>query len=735
MNDKDKKRDRGRAALPDPLDDLSELEALVGDAKPADASLDEILAEFSDRARRADRRTRLPFTQPVMLRPHPEPEEAPEPPRVVDFPRRSPVPREESPPPEREAPEPPCREDKVIPLWEEPENPVKAGLDELLRRADEYADSMFQEEDHPDPDADLAERYIPGTDDEAEPEEEPRRRWERPPRRVPPPPPDTPPKELARQYTKGLNSLRLRCAGLFLLAALMVWLGLMDHHRLAVPAPLAPLAPYFAWALTAGLGLGLLLSLDLLWQGISDPFRGLTGLHTIAVLGALATLGDSVWYCLTGREGPFPYCSLSAVVLFFCLLGRYEKQKGQRLTCRTAAAASQPYLVTRDEAKWNGRGTFAKHLGSPAGFGSQVQKPDGAQRICRYAAPVLLLACVLFALLASVGRQMPERLPWCLSVILTTASPLSALLAFGLPYARIARRLDQSGAALAGWDGVDAMAGDSGILITDTDLFPPGSVSFNGIKVFGDFPMDKVVAVTASLIRDSGCGLDKLFHDLLRAQGTIYRRTQQFCCYEGGGLSAVIRGEQVLVGSASFMALMEVSMPQGLNVKNAVFCAIDGRLAGIFALSYTQPALIAPALYALIRNKVAPVLATRDFNIIPSMLRQRFKLPVERMEFPPVERRVELSAPLQDHDPRTAALLCREGLAPFADAVVGGRRLRTAVRVNGALACLASAVGALLGFYLCFQQAFESLEPVNTLVFLLLWAVPTALTSWAADRF
>ena len=91
-------------------------------------------------------------------------------------------------------------------------------------------------------------------------------------------------------------------------------------------------------------------------------------------------------------------------------------------------------------------------------------------------------------------------------------------------------------------------------------------MSLNGIKIFGDFPVDKVVSDTATLIRDAGCGLDKLFHDLLRAQGCVYRRASDFCVYEGG-LSAVIRDQQVLVGSASFMHLMEITLPQGLNVK------------------------------------------------------------------------------------------------------------------------------------------------------------------------
>ena len=200
-------------------------------------------------------------------------------------------------------------------------------------------------------------------------------------------------------------------------------------------------------------------------------------------------------------------------------------------------------------------------------------------------------------------------------------------------------------------------------------------------------------------------------------------------------MSAVIRGEQVLVGSASFMALMEVGLPQGLNVKNAVFCAIEGELAGIFALNYTQPNNIRPSLAALISNKVSPVLATRDFNIIPAMLRQRFKLPVEKMEFPPVERRVELSAPLQEYDPVIAAVLCREGLGPFSDAVVGGRRLRNTVRANAVLTVLASLAGILLAFYLTFVRAYFSLAPLNVLVFLVMWLVPILLTSAGVDKY
>lgn len=99
------------------------------------------------------------------------------------------------------------------------------------------------------------------------------------------------------------------------------------------------------------------------------------------------------------------------------------------------------------------------------------------------------------------------------------------------------------------------------VLLTDTDLFPPGYVELNGFKVLGGFPMERVVAYTATLIRDSGSGLTRLFHDYLRSLGGLMRTAERLCCYEGGGLSANIRGDQVLVGSAAFMNLMEISLP------------------------------------------------------------------------------------------------------------------------------------------------------------------------------
>ena len=740
-------------------DDLNEVKSLIGDAKGDDFSLDDILAEFG--SGRPAGRGAVPVAPVVPEEKEETPDLPwPEPPRtrggknkVVDFPGRTPAPfheenippeaAEEDAPPEEELleEEPPdgeaededLGEDRVIGFPEE-ESVLTAFLKDVSQKADDYADQMFEEDERTDPEeVRRLERLIPGTDREEEPEEDIRRY--RRPRRPDPPPPDVPPKELARAYGQGLKGMRLRVIFLFLLSAAalvqllvpavgLVWLPPLDDSRLQNAA-------------AAGLmALGLLLGIDEVLNGLKRAFRGKVGMDTLTALSALFTLADGVMLTLLPNEtGRLPYTVVALTGLWLSLHGTYHKKCGLRLSCRTAAAAAEPYRVTLDEGKWNGRDTYAKWSGTAEGFGSQIQSDDGAQRIFRRVCPLLLLGDLLLALLATVAAGRPENLVWGLSALFTATAAFGGSLAYGRSFHKVARRLVQSGAALAGWPGVAGSRRGDRVLITDTDLFPPGYVEMNGYKVLGDFPMERVVAYTATLIRDSGSGLAKLFHDQLRALGGLMRNADRLCCYEGGGLSANIRGDQVLVGSAAFMNLMDITLPVGLNVKNAVFCAINGELAGIFALSYVLPDTVFPSLEELMREKVGPVLATRDFNLIPAMLHQRFKLAADKMDFPPVERRRELSDPDQPHGETLTALLCREGLFPFAESVTAARRLRRATRMGAVLCCLASGLGMLLCAYLVSVSAYGSLSPLNLLVYMLTWLGPVWFLSGWVHRF
>ena len=133
------------------------------------------------------------------------------------------------------------------------------------------------------------------------------------------------------------------------------------------------------------------------------------------------------------------------------------------------------------------------------------------------------------------------------------------------------------------------------------------------------------------------------------------------------------------------------------------------------------------------RSHITPILASRDPNITPALLKRKFHKGV-KVEYPDLTARVALSEAEQDQGvPR--ALLFREGLLPYAETVAGGRRLCKAVRRAVLLSSFGSAAGTLLAFYLVFQQAYSLLTPLALLVFLLLWTLPVLLMADWTGRY
>lgn len=623
--------------------------------------------------------------------------------------------------------------DNVIQMPVSKLKPFRDVVGRVTEKALHYADEMYEQSEPLDPEEELQEKYIPATD-----EEKPvrRKKWhrERKPSRLIKPEEDIPPSELAKRYSKGLSKMKFRIQVLFALCVVLLYLTIAADGTLPLPQFFQVETRVTAAILLWGLGVACLLGLDVLWLGITAPKRGRLGAHTLTVCSVAATLLDNIWYCLVGRDGLLPFSALASCSILACLWGLYDRKKGLAKACETASLSASPYRVTLDSDKWEGRSAFAKEAGTAEQFGAQIQSPDGAQRIQQVVVPLVFIAAVLFALIASAGRLHPERILWCLSVALTAGAPMAGMLAYSQPFLRLTKRLSGT-VALAGWDGVLSMEGDANILLKDDDLFPVGSVKSQGIKTFNGTPLERVTGCTASMIQASGSGLTKLFSDLVHIQGGFFRRVDSMHYHEAGGLVATIRGEQVMIGTAGFMTVMHIPLQQGEYVKEAIFCAINGQLQAIFSLKYEQPRRIRSALQSLIRAGVKPVLVTRDFNITPAMLHRRFQLPTNKMEYPEIKRRYELSDPGQEHNPVLGALVRRDGLGPFTEAIIGARRLRMVVRLNNILTILASVVGLVLAFYLTFIGAFLSLSSLNMLLFLLLWLVPNLLISVTVDKF
>ena len=123
------------------------------------------------------------------------------------------------------------------------------------------------------------------------------------------------------------------------------------------------------------------------------------------------------------------------------------------------------------------------------------------------------------------------------------------------------------------------------------------------------------LSVTASVLDAAQTALAKPF---LRLAGDSYapiRPVGELVFSDAGGITGVVDGRRVMVGTASFVQRAWIKIPPDIKLKTAVFCVVDSELLAIFAVKYQVTPKADYALNLLEDNGYMPVVATRDFNV------------------------------------------------------------------------------------------------------------------------
>jgi len=550
---------------------------------------------------------------------------------------------------------------------------------------------------------------------EPEPEEEPE-----------PEPPEAPIEETVAAYREDALQTR-RAARACAVVTLLMWIPPVLERFALLPElyaqePLLHTLPFLVAEL-----LVCVLGRDVFVFAAQQLRRGRFTYESLTALLAAAALTDGLLFWLLPARAAVaaqPFWGIGALAMTTALWGRTLLFRAMHETFRVAAVGDAPYMVTTTA------GGAAKRDGASLGFSNAAQRDDLATRWQALLLPVILTAALVFAVLATVKTGAGAMFAWNLSALLAGADALAFPLVYALPLRRVVRRLSRCGAALAGWTGADAIRRSNCMILTDTDLFPPGTVALNGLKIFGE-ESGKVFSYAATMAHASESGLARLFDELLASEGGTPETLTDLNFYEEGGVGGTIHGETVLFGTSSFCRRIGVPLPRGITLRTGVFLAVDGALIAVFAVKYHAAENVDWALHALHRSRITPVLAVRDGNITPALLKRKFGTDA-RAVYPALSTRLALS----EHDgAKPWALLYREGLMPYAEVAVGSKRLCRAVRSGTRLTLLSSVIGVLLAFYLAFVAAYTLLTPFGMLAFLLLWALASLVNGFLADRY
>ncbi len=478
----------------------------------------------------------------------------------------------------------------------------------------------------------------------------------------------------------------------------------------------------------------MLCAVDVLTAGILNMLRGRPGFESLASVSCiLAVIDAAVIFATKNSDFGLPFCAVAAISLTLSLLA--AGWNARALRCGFKAAAGKEASAVTAEGDISGKGSVLMRAGRGAeGFVRRSERADLGEYVYELACPMLLAAAVILAALASFGHGQGESFLHALSVTVACGAGFAGAVFYALPYMLTARRLLASGAALAGWGGIRDIGRSRGVVVTDPDIFPMGTVEISGIRVLEDSAADRIISYTGSVVIASGSGMAVAFAELMRRNGYGLCRVENFAPNDGGGLTAVVNGESVMVGNSGFMNLMGIRVPQRIITRNSVFAAINGELVGIFNIEYKPLPTVQDALGTLTMSRSGAVFAVRDFNLTPAEIKTKFHLFNDNFDLPAFTERFRISAAKGEGQSPVAAVVARDGIVPLVELSERGRRLHLCCIIGAYLAVAGSVLGLILSFIACWLGAFETATAAKAALFMLIWLLPNLGMAFWLER-
>ncbi len=479
---------------------------------------------------------------------------------------------------------------------------------------------------------------------------------------------------------------------------------------------------FFAMLLSALLG-----SFQLV-EGVSDLCKKKFSLNSLLVFTFVACCADAV-LCL--KQLRVPCCAAFSLEITMSLWNTYHQRSTQISQMDTMRKANHLDSLSAVPQYDEERKGFVRGEGQVEDFMNTYNAPSAPEKVFSIYALCALAVSLLLGITAGILHNISAGVQ-VIAVTLLAALPASAFITLSRPMTLLQRRLHKLGTVLCGWQGVKGLCGKAVFPIKFEDLFPSGSVRMNGVKFYGSRNPDEIVAYCTAVIAADGGGLTPLFMQVLDSRNGRHYDAHSLRAYPGGGLGAVVEDQVVLVGSLHFLKEMEVDIPEGIRVNQAVCIAIEGELCGLFALTYEKTKAVAAGLGTLCTYRgLSPVIVTNDFTLTESFLKKSFGIKPRKIRFPERETREKMRALQADPEKGALLLVTSGGLPPFAYGVTGARSLYTASILGTVIHMFGGIVGVAMMAVLTVLGAMELLTPVNMFLYQLVWMIPGILiTEW-----
>lgn len=347
---------------------------------------------------------------------------------------------------------------------------------------------------------------------------------------------------------------------------------------------------------------------------------------------------------------------------------------------------------------------------------------------------ILSIAVIGFSVFIYITSKSGAHALAYLAGAFTVITPVLHTFSFAVPIFVNSRKARKFGGAIVGSETAYLLKDSQTMIVDDSDVF---NVTLNGIRLYGDSSVDEAIEYLCSLYGTVGGPLKPLFMDMLGDNVVSLPRADEIYYHENKGYSCLIHSKVFVVGSKSLIDHFGIEVDDSefeiiyrQKQKNVLFVAYDGKLMGVFLLSYAFAHGVSKAFSIFENDQINVAIAERDANVSMSLINSCHKFEddntVRIMNFRTARN---CFSKFEIKNKTASLLLSNTGLKGIAAAFHGCKAMLFAIKANNVIRIISSLMAMfLITFLLLFSEPSFTL-PTHILIFQLLWSVPVLFVS------
>ena len=560
---------------------------------------------------------------------------------------------------------------------------------------------------------------------------------------------DTPqtPEESAQALGQTVASLNLRCALSGILAAALLWAGLVYEGILPAMAGLSP-----AVAPAAFMGANLLLLAGALAVSYSVLRDGLLGLvkapsyETMPALAGAAALVQAVVALLNPDAYQATTLTLmsgaAALALFMANLGNrllaasvrdgyklaasgVEHEGAYRAKDKDLIRCLAPTLEEKDP--WI---LLSRPVEGDGGFLAQSFGPRAGEKRAQLLARILLGCAAVGAVWMLATGKGVNGAAAALAAILCLGAPLSATLIAGLTALRTERTAGAVGAVIPGWPGIEELNGIDTVQVDAGELFTPESAQLEDIRIFKGGRIDRAILYAGSVL-NQGCNtLSRLFRTIIADRTDILPPVKDLEVHTGLGFSAWCDNNRILIGTRAYMEQEGVPLPEAdYEAKHSrngelqvLYLAVSGNMYAMFVLRYVGGKHAARCLSILQKENIRLLVTCQDPSLTAEKIAAAYHLPEGFVTVLNEQQCAALAPAVSATGDADCCMLHLKGFASLTGGLRAAQRAQAAENTGAAIQMVSAGFSALIGLLLSYSGSVGTLSLLVVLMYQAAWS-------------